>query len=138
MFANYLPLAARICLATIFLYAGTGKIFDFAGTQATMAERGLPLPGLLLLGNIVFQLVGGTLLLLGFKMRWGALLLILFLVPTTLVFHAFWADPGETTAFLKNLGLIGGLLMSMQVGPGPVSVESLLAKPDRTQETSST
>ncbi len=126
MFASYLPLAARICLAIIFLNSSLGKMFDFAATQAMMAERGLPVPALLLLGNIVFQLLGGISLILGFKQRWGAILLILFLIPTTLVFHPFWADGGETTAFLKNLALVGGLLMAIQAGPGPLSLDAQL------------
>jgi uncharacterized membrane protein YphA (DoxX/SURF4 family) len=55
--------------------------------------------------------------------RWGAVLLIIFLIPTTLVFHPFWANPDETIAFLKNLGLIGGLLLMYYVGAGSVSVD---------------
>jgi uncharacterized membrane protein YphA (DoxX/SURF4 family) len=88
-----------------------------------MAGRGLPLPGLLLLGNILFQLVGATLLLLGYKTKWGVILLILFLVPTTLVFHRPF-NPEETTALLKNLGLIGGLLYAYVTGPGTLAIES--------------
>src|SRR5919202_4792091 len=108
---NYIPLAARICLSLIFLHSGIGKIFTFAATQQMMAARGLPLPALLLMGNIVFQIVGGISLLLGYKVRWGVILLILFLVPTTLVFHNFLAEPKHIPDFLKKLGLIGRLLM---------------------------
>jgi uncharacterized membrane protein YphA (DoxX/SURF4 family) len=120
---KYIPLAARICLSLIFLYSGITKIFGFAATEQMMASRGLPVPALLLLGNIVFQIVGGISLLLGYKVRWGAILLILFLIPTTLVFHNFLADPKEITAFLKNLGLIGGLLLIYYSGAGAVSLD---------------
>ncbi len=124
---NVLLLVARICLALIFLNSSIGKIFSFADTQAMMAGLGLPLPGLLLLGNILFQLVGATLLLLGYKTKWGVILLILFLVPTTLVFHSP-LNPEETTAFLKNLALIGGLLYAYVTGPGTLAIESKSAK----------
>jgi uncharacterized membrane protein YphA (DoxX/SURF4 family) len=130
---NYIPLAARICLSLIFLHSGIGKIFTFAATQQMMAARGLPLPALLLMGNIVFQIVGGISLLLGYKVRWGVILLILFLVPTTLVFHNFLAEPKQITDFLKNLGLIGGLLMVYYAGAGAVSLDARtdLSNPNR-------
>ncbi|MEW6496311.1 MAG: DoxX family protein [Cyanobacteriota bacterium] len=121
---NYIPLAARICLSLIFLYGGIKNMTGFAATQQMIAARGLPLPSLMLLGNIVFQLVGAISLVLGYKVRWGAILLIVFLIPTTLVFHNFWSDPKETIAFLKNLGLIGGLLMVYYAGAGAVSLDA--------------
>lgn len=120
-------LLARLLMAALFLYAGSGKIFSFADTQQMMADRGLPAPALLLLGNIVFQLVGGLSLVLGFRTRIGAIVLIAFLIPTTLVFHAFWADPGETTAFLKNTALIGGLLAIAEAGAGSFSLDARTA-----------
>ena len=120
---NYIPLIGRTFLAVIFLQSAIGKIFSFAATQQMMADRGLPLPALLLLGNIVFQLVGGLSLILGYRTRWGALILILFLIPTTLVFHNVFVDPGEQIAFLKNLALIGSLMMVSYFGAGPVSLD---------------
>jgi uncharacterized membrane protein YphA (DoxX/SURF4 family) len=88
-----------------------------------MAQRGLPLPGLLLLGNIISQLVGASLLLLGYKTRLGAILLILFLIPTTLVFHTNFSQEMQVIAFFKNLAIIGGLLMVVYAGAGPVSLD---------------
>ncbi|MFZ1024807.1 MAG: FAD-dependent oxidoreductase [Limnoraphis robusta] len=121
---KYIPLIGRSFLSTIFLYSAISKIFSFAATQQMIADRGLPFPALMLLGNIIFQLVGGISLILGYKTRIGACLLIAFLIPTTLVFHNFLADPTETTAFLKNLGLIGALLMVSYFGAGPVSLDT--------------
>ncbi|MBO9998533.1 MAG: DoxX family protein [Cyanobacteria bacterium SID2] len=119
---NYIPLAARICLATIFLRAGFSKIGGFAATANMMGDRGLPLPEVLLVGTIVFQILGGLSLVLGYKVRTGSILLIIFLIPATLVFHSP-LDPEQTTNFLKNLGLLGGLLMSFYFGAGPVSLD---------------
>lgn len=120
---NYIPLIGRTFLAVIFLQSAIGKIFSFADTQQMMGDRGLPIPALLLLGNIVFQLVGGLSLVLGYRTRWGALILILFLIPTTLVFHNVFVDPGEQIPFLKNLALIGSLMMVSYFGAGPVSLD---------------
>jgi len=122
---NYIPLAARICLSIIFLRSGIGKILDFSGTQQFMNANGIPLAltGILLAAAIIFQLVGGLSVLLGYKARWGALILILFLVPTTLIFHNPFA-PQQMIAFLKNLGLIGGLLMVNYTGAGSISLDA--------------
>ncbi len=120
---SYIPLFGRICLCLIFFYGSFGNFSDFAATQERMAEMGLPFPALLLAGNVIFQIVGAISLLLGFKVQWGAIILIVFLIPTTLVFHPFWTDGSEVIPFLKNLGLIGGLLLLTQTGAGAVSID---------------
>jgi len=120
---NYLPLFGRICLCLIFFNGAIGNFTTFSETQAGMAEMGLPIPGLLLAGNIIFQLVGAISLLIGFKVPLGAVILIIFLIPTTLIFHDFWVNPDETIAFFKNLGLIGGLLLLIVTGAGAVSLD---------------
>ena len=123
---NYIPLAARIFLSVIFLRSGIGKILDFAGTQQQIAGKGIPLAlaGLLAVGAIVFELAGGLSVLLGYKARWGAIALIVFLVPTTLIFHTNFAEELQVIQFLKNLAIVGGLLMVVYFGSGPVSVVS--------------
>jgi len=120
---SYLPLFGRICLCLIFFNGAIGNFTTFSETQAGMAEMGLPIPGLLLAGNIIFQLVGAISLLIGFKVPLGAVILIIFLIPTTLIFHDFWVNPDETIAFFKNLGLIGGLLLLIVTGAGAVSLD---------------
>lgn len=121
---DYLPLFGRICLCLIFFQGAWGNFTTFSETQAGMVEMGLPIPTALLVGNIVFQLVGAISLLLGFKVKWGAVILLIFLIPTTIIFHDFWVNPDEKIAFFKNLGLIGGLLLLTYTGAGAVSVES--------------
>lgn len=120
---QFIPLIGRTFLATIFIHAAINKIFDFAPTQTMMTEKGLPLAGILLGGTIVFQILGGLSLVLGYKTRLGAWLLILFLIPTTVIFHDFWDVPAEKIDFLKNLSIMGGLLMITYFGAGPVSVD---------------
>ncbi|MDJ0693304.1 MAG: DoxX family protein [Mastigocoleus sp. MO_167.B18] len=123
-FKKYLPLLGRAFLAAIFLNSGVGHIFGFAGLTKMMSERGLPVAPLLLAGSIFCLLVGGLSILFGFKARWGAILLIIFLIPASLVFHNPIADPSELNNFLKNIGLMGGMLFIYYFGSGPVSIDS--------------
>ena len=117
---TYLPLAARIFLALIFLNAGINHLIGFSGFVPTIANKGLPIPQVLAVGAIVFLLLGSISLILGYKTKIGALLLILFLVPTSLLFHPPVSD---LTGFLKNLSLVGGLMMVIAYGPGLISVD---------------
>ncbi|MDJ0900125.1 MAG: DoxX family protein [Xenococcus sp. MO_188.B8] len=120
---KYLPLTARICVCLIFINSGIGKIFGFASTAEMMANKGLPIAEVLLFFTIAFQLLGGFSLLLGYKVKIGSILLILFLIPATLVFHNPLADPIEINSFLKNISLIGGLLMVTYAGAGALSID---------------
>jgi putative oxidoreductase len=126
---KFIPLIARVFIATIFLYSGYGKIPGFSGTQQFMAANGIPagLTGILLIGAIICELFGGLSVLLGYKARWGAIALLVFLIPTTLIFHNNFAERSELLAFLKNLGLIGGLLMVYYFGSGPLSLDQQIA-----------
>ena len=134
---KYIPLAARICLCSIFIKAGIGKILGYSSTVEMMANKGLPIPDILLLFTIAFQLLGGLSLLLGYKVKVGSILLILFLIPATLVFHNPLVDPNEINSFLKNISLIGGLLMVIYAGAGPLSIDDFTEKVKRRQEISS-
>jgi putative oxidoreductase len=96
------------------------------------AQQGVPAASLLVPLAGVLSLLGGLSVLVGFKARWGALLLVLFLVPVTLMMHNFWAvtDPQmamvQRVNFFKNLGLLGGALIIAYFGAGPVSVDEWL------------
>jgi putative oxidoreductase len=125
---KYIPLAARICLCLIFLKAGISHIIGYSGTVEMMSGQGLPIPGILLIFTIIFQLLGGLSLLLGYKVKIGSLLLIVFLIPATLAFH----NPvNDINGFLKNIGLIGGLLMVIYAGAGALSIDGEADKRER-------
>ena len=116
-------LIGRVLLAYIFVVAGFGKIGNFSATAAYMASKGLPMSEVLLVATIVIELVGGLMVALGWKARWAALAIFVFLIPTTLIFHAFWAvDPeqvrAQTIQFNKNLAIMGGMLYLAIVGSG--------------------
>lgn len=130
---KYLPLVARIALALIFLTSGIKHALGFPGF-VDMIGQTLPFATLLAIGTIVFQLLGSLSLILGYKVNIGATLLIIFLIPTTLIFHNFIADPSQLTAFLKNLGLIGGLLLVIYSGAGAVSIDGSKSRPEHYSE----
>jgi putative oxidoreductase len=126
---NAVALVGRILLAIIFIVSGFGKITGYDGTAGYMAAKGMPMVQVLLPLTILVELGGALLLLVGFKARWAALLLFLFMIPVTLIFHAFWGLPDANAAqmqqihFLKNLAIMGGMLMVYAFGPGTLSVD---------------
>jgi len=129
-FKKYIPLIGRAFLAAIFLKAAVANTLGFQQIVEMMTNKGLPIPPLLLIGNIFCTLVGGLSILFGFKARVGAILLIIFLVPTTFVFHNAFSDPNEWNAFLKNFGLVGSMLLIYYYGTGPVSLDAASATND--------
>jgi len=89
---------------------------SFAGYSAWIASAELPMPSLLLALTMVIEIGGGLTLITGWNARWGALVLALFLVPTTVIFHGFWrADPADfanqLNHILKNVSIFGGMLV---------------------------
>ena len=102
---------ARVLLCLVFLHAVIGKLTGFAGVAGRIASRGLPLAPVLLAAAVALMAVGSVLVISGYRGRLGAILLLLFLVPTTLIFHNDLADPQERIQLLKNLSIMGGLLL---------------------------
>ncbi|MDJ0746443.1 MAG: DoxX family protein [Xenococcaceae cyanobacterium MO_167.B27] len=119
---NQFPLIARIFLSILFIWTAISKILNPVGTQEYMAAHGIPFTDLLLVMTIAVQFLGGISLLLGVKARWGATALALFLIPATLIFHSDFSDPNQSIQFLKNLAIIGGLLMVIQYGSGAIAL----------------
>ena len=111
-------LVARVLLSGIFLFSGVKKIFAFSGTQAYMAQQGMKMTGLFLAIAILFEICGGLSVLLGYFPRLGALALLLFLLPTTVVFHRDFANPVQVVQFAKNLAIMGGLFAVLSAGGG--------------------
>lgn len=121
---RYIPLIGRSLLALIFLMSGLQKIGNFAGTQEYMASYGMPLTALFLVGAIVFEVFGAASIIAGYKAKLGAVALIIFLIPATLIFHTDFGDRIQMIMFLKNVSIMGGLLVIAAYGAGPVSVDA--------------
>lgn len=118
----------RVLLALLFLWSGYGKLMNPAGTAGYMKSFGLPLPEVLVWVALLVELAGGAMLVLGYKVRWAALALIVFTVIASFVFHAFWAVPpaqamGQQINFMKNIAIIGGLLALLAHGSGRYAIE---------------
>ncbi|MBI3714416.1 MAG: DoxX family protein [Betaproteobacteria bacterium] len=125
---NSAALAGRSLLALIFLISGFGKVTGFAGTVGYIASKGMPLPELLAAGAAAVELLGGLALVLGWKTRWAAAAIALFLIPTTLIFHNPAGLPAaeaqaQVINFLKNISIFGGMLMLVAFGPGRWSID---------------
>jgi len=101
----------RVFFVSLFAQAVPGKVTDFSSTVDFIVSRGLPEPlaAVLLLAAIIVMIAGSVLFVFASNTRVGASLLLLFLVPTTLIFHTFPIDAG----FVRNLALIGALILAV-------------------------
>jgi putative oxidoreductase len=118
----------RVLFALIFVASIVGHFSSAEITEA--AAHGVPMASILVPLAGIIALVGGLSVMLGYRARFGALLLLIFLVPVTLVMHKFWGLPDPQTAmmqrihFMKNTSLIGACLLVMHFGSGPYSLDS--------------
>lgn len=117
-------LVGRLCMAALFLPVGIGKIGKIAGFAGSLATKGVPLPTLMAYLTIVVEVGGGLLLILGLVPRVAAVVLAGFVIIATATSHLFWLIPdpaaqaGQQIHFLKNVAILGGLLIYFAAGPG--------------------
>jgi putative oxidoreductase len=126
--SDALALVGRILLGLIFVLSGFKKLMAFSGLVASISGKGLPMPEVLAVLTIAIELGAALLLVIGWKARWAAFLIFLFIIPVSLVFHNFWAMEGaqaamNQTQFLKNLSIMGGMLIVAAFGPGRYSLD---------------
>lgn len=124
--SKWAQLAGRLALGAIFVVSGLGKLTAWRGMVAFAGSKGIP--EVLLAIATALELFGGVSVVLGFRARFGALALLIFLVPVTLVFHNFWAVPPEQhqmqmVNFMKNLSIGGGLLIVLGRGAGAYGID---------------
>ena len=129
-----LTVVGRVMLSTIFLMSAVGnKIPNFSGVVGYMQSHGVPFPQMMLVDAIVFLILGSISVIVGYKARIGASLLLVFLVLATYYFHNFWALEGQASQmemiqFMKNLSMAGAMVFIMANGSGPMSLDTWLAK----------
>lgn len=126
---NYIPLAGRILMSLIFILSGISKIFNFSGSAGYMSMQGMPFASFFLACAIIIEVGGGVSLLIGYKTKIVAAILFLYLIPTTLIFHHFWTYTGMQRQdmqihFMKNLSIMGGMLIVYYFGAGPKSIDA--------------
>ena len=126
-------LIGRIFLSAIFLFEAVDSTLFFDKTKQTMTQFGLTWNQDMLLYGAIFLLVtGGLMVLLGYRSTLGAVMLLIYWVPVTLIVHDFWMYPKDqvrlqSILFMKDFAIIGGLLMVVGKGSGRYSVRRLLA-----------
>ena len=131
-----MALIGRWLMASIFLMSGIAKLTDTPGTVAHMTGMGIPYADTLAIVAGWAEVLGGIALVLGLLTRVAACGLILFMIPATLIFHAFWNYHGaerlpQMVNFMKNLAIIGGLAALAAFGAGRASIDHKLHRRHR-------
>jgi putative oxidoreductase len=123
-----IPLIGRIFFSLIFLLTAFNH---FSGESiAYAASQNVPFASLLVPASGILAILGGISIVLGYKAKLGAWLIVLFLVPVTLMMHNFWTitDPMmrqmQMAMFMKNISMLGGALLITYFGTGPLSVDA--------------
>ncbi|MCP5492430.1 MAG: DoxX family protein [Chlamydiales bacterium] len=132
MCRKFAVVLGRILMAAIFILSGVSKLFNWSGSlqhlESTLSDwhaylgqspffaKAISMAPLLLGLAIAFELIGGCSVLIGYRPKWGAVLLILFLIPTTILMHHFWFLEGQARveqqiSFIKNCAILGGLMI---------------------------
>jgi putative oxidoreductase len=132
-FLEFLPVAGRLLLCSLFIWAGYAKLVNPGGTTRDFVAAGVPAAALMVWVAIVIELVGGLCLLVGFQARWVGLALAVWSLITGFAVHlsAGLHSPDAMVAydnmihFYKNLGLAGGMLYLAAFGAGPLSIDNL-------------
>ncbi len=127
-------LFGRIMIAAIFLVSGFAKLTDPSGTIGYMEAQGIPSAHALAIIAGLAEVLGGAAVLFGLLTRPGAFGLLVFMIPTTLIFHGFWMFEGaeamtQMVNFMKNLAIMGGLAVLVAQGAGRYSIDARLRRP---------
>ena len=119
--ANLFDLIGRVMISAIFLFSGINKIFNYDGTVGWMEGYGIP--GILLIPAIIIEILFPLMVIVGYKTRIAAGGLLLFSLLTAFIFHLDFSNQMQVIAFLKNVGLAGGMLFLVVHGAKNFSLE---------------
>ncbi|MGA7027031.1 MAG: DoxX family protein [Candidatus Acidiferrales bacterium] len=130
---SLVTLSGRILISVIFLISGVFKVAAYHQIVGYAAAVHLPGPGVAIALAAALELAFGLAILTGFKTRIAAWILFFYLLPVTYYFHNFWAAQGmeqqtQMVNFLKNIAIMGGLLILSVNGAGAYSTDAALAK----------
>ncbi|GBD25928.1 Inner membrane protein YphA [bacterium HR30] len=120
-------LAGRLLLAIIFLLSGINKVPNFTRVAEGMAQHRVPLPEAALIATILIEVLGGLCIALGLRTRIAAGIVALWLTVVTIVYHTSLVVPqteDQTIQLLKNLAILGALLLVVAHGAGSISLDA--------------
>lgn len=125
---NASALIGRVLIAALFIPAGISKMAGFEGTVGYIASVGLPLATVGAVVAILVEVLAGAALLVGYRTKQAALVLALFTLVATVLFHNFWAMPADQAfmqqlMFMKNIAVVGGLLVVAALGGGAWTIQ---------------
>ena len=135
---KYTTLLGRILFALIFLTAGFSHFTSQDVSYA--ASQGVPMASLLVPFSGIMSIAGALSIMLGYKAKWGAWIIVAFLIPVTFVMHAFWnvGNPMQRQLqmimFMKNISMLGGALIITRLGSGDFSLDQKIIKNRSLQE----
>lgn len=121
--ADFAATGGRVLLAGIFLLSGASKLADPAGTAGYIQSVGLPFASVAVAVAIAVELLGGLLLVFGYRTKLAAGALALFSLATAIFFHSALADQNQFIHFFKNVAIAGGLLQVIAFGAGRLSLD---------------
>lgn|SRR6056300_1731502 len=125
-------LIGRFLLSLMFLFEAYDSIAFFRQTKETMTAYGLTWQqDFLLYLTIIFLIIGGLLVLIGYYAHIGAFILMIYWIPVTCIVYSFWNDPADVRRlhsifFMKNIAVAGGLMLLMVNGAGKYSIKRLI------------
>jgi putative oxidoreductase len=116
-------LLGRVLMSVIFLRSGYGKLMAPAATMGMFAHYHLPVVGAAYAIAVAVELLGGALILVGWKTRYVAPVMAIWCVATALVAHVHPGDNMQMINFFKNLCMAGGFLQLAAYGAGRLSLD---------------
>lgn len=124
----FVPFLGRLLIVYIFATSGIAKVFSWQANVQYVSTRHLPMIPVLLVVAAIIEIGGSICLITGYRAREAAMIMFLYMIPLTLLFHNYWAASGmlagmQETHFRKNLAIMGGLLILAYAGPGRWSVD---------------
>jgi putative oxidoreductase len=123
------PFMGRILMSSVFLVFGVLKLTTFGYYVGLASGKGMPIPAASIVAAATLELLGGLAILTGFHVRVVSWILFAYLIPTSILFHNYWALQGALRAtmeahFFKNMAIMGGLLFLATWGAGPYSIDA--------------
>ena len=111
----------RIFLSTIFLIEGFKKLFFQEQTIEFMEAYGVP--AILFIPSVIVEILFPLLIIVGYKTKVASLVMILFILTVTIIFHTDFSNEMQLIAFLKNIAIAGGFLIIFARSTGKYSID---------------